>query len=319
MRLNIFLLLFFVAVFIFETAAEQCKNAYGTYGPPNNKLIKPRDSGQYNRFYNDYTTYVIIRKDPITIWLKIPDPDTLDFFIKFKVMGEWKFADNLYIQLFGRSDDRCSFQHTETGQYGTSETKSMFIEYGACECDPYELYDDEEGSYMSYIPVKLWTDNIVYEVSFEQDGGSMEMYLDEEEAKKWNSQPQQPPHESSMKTPSKNGKELPFAAAQTNEFNCDDDGFPLWLLILVIILNIILAIILILLIVFAYRGTKKMKTVIAKKKKPKAAGVSKQGAPSPIPTTPTPNAAAATKDKKKIEKSTNRIIATTNLMQKEIT
>uniref|UniRef100_A0AC35FR25 Uncharacterized protein n=1 Tax=Panagrolaimus sp. PS1159 TaxID=55785 RepID=A0AC35FR25_9BILA len=43
-----------------------------------------------------------------------------------------------------------------------------------------------------------------------------------------------------------------------------------------------------------------MKTVITKKKNPKAtAGVSKQGPPSPIPTTPTTNAKAATKDKKK--------------------
>uniref|UniRef100_A0A914NXL4 Uncharacterized protein n=1 Tax=Panagrolaimus davidi TaxID=227884 RepID=A0A914NXL4_9BILA len=88
------------------------------------------------------------------------------------------------------------------------------------------------------------------------------------------SPPQQPPHESSTKIPSKNGIGLPLAAAQTEESNCDDDGFPLWLLILVIIIDIILAIILILLIIFARRAaaTKYKKKTTETVDEPKAAG-----------------------------------------------
>uniref|UniRef100_A0A914QXJ0 Uncharacterized protein n=1 Tax=Panagrolaimus davidi TaxID=227884 RepID=A0A914QXJ0_9BILA len=205
---------------------------------PNGKLLEPKDSGQYSRFL-DNGKYVIIGRDPITIWLRIPSPLISEFTINFKTLDIFDLVKtfSLNIRLFGYEDKECSLKKEAKANSGQSG--SIFIDYSKCQCDLYELFDDEEGRDMegSYMPLKLWTNNIMY--YFEQDGDQVEMYIDEEEAEKWNSPSQQPSHESSMKIPSKNGTELPLASAQTKESDCDNDLF-LWLFILVIIIDIIL-------------------------------------------------------------------------------
>uniref|UniRef100_A0AC35GTV7 Uncharacterized protein n=1 Tax=Panagrolaimus sp. PS1159 TaxID=55785 RepID=A0AC35GTV7_9BILA len=171
------LLLFFVAVFIFEATARNCLSSLAS---SSKKLVKPKINGPYSRFL-DNGKYVIIGRDHVTFWLKIPNSYATELTINFKVMSSYHNF-YLYIQLFG-DEDGCLLKEKAKAENGQSG--SISIDYDHCEC---ELYENEKGE--SYLLMELWTDNIVYhDMSFEQDGDQLEMYLDEKEAEKWNKMP----------------------------------------------------------------------------------------------------------------------------------
>uniref|UniRef100_A0A914QDU1 Uncharacterized protein n=1 Tax=Panagrolaimus davidi TaxID=227884 RepID=A0A914QDU1_9BILA len=178
MRPNIFLLLFFAAVFIFEAAASNCLSSLA---PSTKKFVKPKINGPYSRFL-DNGKYVIIARDHVTFWLKIPNPHTTELTINFRVVDKYGIGEfNLYIQLFG-PDDGCLLQ--EEAKAAAGQPGSISIDYD-CGC---ELYENGKGE--SYLLMELWTDKIIYhDMSFEQDGDQLEMYLDEKEAEKWNKMP----------------------------------------------------------------------------------------------------------------------------------
>uniref|UniRef100_A0AC35GKV0 Uncharacterized protein n=1 Tax=Panagrolaimus sp. PS1159 TaxID=55785 RepID=A0AC35GKV0_9BILA len=124
----------------------------------------------YYRFNN--LGFLFVGEEPLLFWLKVD----LQFALTLQFPpSAWKSQKDVKVFLVPYGKESCL---KEFVMPQTSILQGEFVDISECQCQPF----DQNGD--TYIPFKVWTENGLAVIKFEQDGTRMDVYFFEKQKEK---------------------------------------------------------------------------------------------------------------------------------------